>query len=241
MNTGVGDALDLSWKLAGTLTGWGGEALLDSYEAERRPVGLRNREASAWAAENVMIWRKLVQPGVPLDSEFTAAAAFHHNRMHVMRGVELGYSYAGSPVIATEPGGAEDWDTVVYSPSARPGARIPHMWLRDGRALQDVLGADWTLLDLRGGDPGSGSDLDPLIAAFDEGGASLDVVRLDAEEDLMKVYEASLLLLRPDLHVAWRGFSPPENAVRLTRLVTGHSTPAESPVEALVAVAGSAS
>ncbi len=240
MNTGVGDALDLSWKLAGMLTGWGGEALLHSYEAERRPVGLRNRQASAWAAENVMIWRKLVQPGVPLDSEFTAAAGFHQNRMHVMRGAELGYSYAGSPVIATEPGGAEDWDTVVYSPSARPGARIPHMWLRDGRAVQDVLGADWTLLDLRGGDAGSASDLDSLVAAFDEVGASLDVVRLD-EADLVKVYEASLLLLRPDLHVAWRGFAAPENAVRLTRLVTGYGTPAESSVEALVAVAGSAS
>ena len=49
MNTGVGDAIDLSWKLAATLQGWGGPGLLPSYEAERRPIGARNVEALATA------------------------------------------------------------------------------------------------------------------------------------------------------------------------------------------------
>ena len=70
--------------------------------------------------------------------------------MHGMVGIEAGYSYAGSPLIADEPGNVAEWETSRYVPHARPGVRIPHMWLKDGRALQDVLGDDYTLLDLRG-------------------------------------------------------------------------------------------
>jgi 2-polyprenyl-6-methoxyphenol hydroxylase-like FAD-dependent oxidoreductase len=59
MNMGVGDSIDLSWKLAGTIHGWGGPGLLDSYEPERRKVGARNVEASGWAAEGMFLWRAL--------------------------------------------------------------------------------------------------------------------------------------------------------------------------------------
>jgi 2-polyprenyl-6-methoxyphenol hydroxylase-like FAD-dependent oxidoreductase len=41
VNTGVGDAADLGWKLAAEVAGWGGANLLDSYQAERRPMALR--------------------------------------------------------------------------------------------------------------------------------------------------------------------------------------------------------
>src|SRR6185312_12554306 len=68
MNTGVGDAFDLSWKLAGTIQGWGGAGLLDGYEQERRPVGIRNVAAAGWAAEGVPIWRALVTPTVYEDT-----------------------------------------------------------------------------------------------------------------------------------------------------------------------------
>ena len=86
MNTGVGDAFDLSWKLAGVIAGWGGLALLDGYEQERRPVGLRNRDAAGWAAAGVPIWRRLIKPqvrddtpeGAALRAEIAASASMNH-------------------------------------------------------------------------------------------------------------------------------------------------------------------
>jgi 2-polyprenyl-6-methoxyphenol hydroxylase-like FAD-dependent oxidoreductase len=222
MNTGVGDAIDLAWKLAATLQGWGGPRLLESYEMERRPVALRNREASRWAAEGVVTWRRLQQSGLEPGPSLATAAAHHQNKMHIMRGVELGYSYSGSSIIASEGPGPATWDTVVYEPSARPGARIPHMWLRDGRALQDLLGPDWTLLDIRSADRRHAEPLlDGLAAALTQLGAPLRRLDLD-DEALVAVYGASLLLVRPDLHVAWRGDAPPADPVVLARLVTGH-------------------
>ena len=224
MNSGVGDAIDLSWKLAGTIHGWGGPALLDAYEIERRPVAERNSEASGWAAEGVMLWKQLVEPhveddtpeGRALRAEIADSARENHARMHGMVGAELSYTYAGSPLVATEQGGAETWEISSYTPHARPGVRIPHVWLQDGRALQDLLGMDYTLLDLCGD-----FDAGPLEVAFRERGAPLEVVRLD-EPRLREVYEASVLLLRPDLHVVWRGATAPEDPVALTALATGH-------------------
>jgi FAD binding domain len=223
MNTGVGDAFDLAWKLAGTIHGWGGPALLDAYEGERRPIGVRNVEATSWAAAGVPIWRALVKPemhddtpdGAALRQAVAASFDVNHRRMHGMVGVEAGYSYAGSPLIADEPGNVADWETSHYAPHARPGVRIPHMWLKDGRAMQDVLGDDYTLLDLRGD-----CDAGPLAAAFRALGAPLDVLHLN-EERVRTVYGAAVFLLRPDLHIVWRGDIPPADPVGLAALATG--------------------
>jgi len=227
MNTGIGDAVDLSWKLAGTIAGWGGPGLLESYERERRPIGLRNREASGWAAEGMGIWRKAVRPEIRDDTpegdavraEVAALAKVHHRRVHDMIGVEFGYSYAGSPLIAGAPHPAS-WDTVVYEPSTEPGVRLPHIWLKDGRAIQDLPGSGYTLLDLRGD-----ADSEPLEAEFSRIGAPLEVVRLD-DPHVRDVYGCSLLLLRPDLHIAWRGDEAPADAGWLAERVTGRQTKA---------------
>lgn len=137
--------------------------------------------------------------------------------MHDMRGVEFGYSYAGSPLISREPGNIPEWDTCKYMPHARPGVRIPHMWLKDGRALQDLLGDWYTLLDIEGH-----CATDALERAFREIGAPLNVLRLD-ESHLREVYGSSVLLLRPDLHIAWRGYGPPDDPTALAALATGNS------------------
>ena len=225
MNTGVGDAIDLSWKLAATVAGWGGSALLDSYETERRAVGLRNVEAAGWAAEGLGLWRAHVTPAVYEDGEAGARARatvgrqadLHHRRVHEMIGVEVGYSYAGSPLVAYEPGNEPRWDTTNYVPHTRPGVRIPHIWLHDGQAMQDVLGPDYTFVDLTGS-----FDSSALEAEFTRLGAPLVVVRSD-QPRVVQVYECSLLLVRPDLHIAWRGDTLADNAVEdLVRLVTGH-------------------
>jgi FAD binding domain len=212
MNTGLGDAIDLSWKLAATIQGWGGPGLLPSYEAERRPVGAHNVAASGWAAQGVGVWRALVTPqinepgaaGEKLREQVSASFLVNHGRMHGMRGAEFGYSYAGSAVIADEPGNLAQWDTNVYEPHARPGARLPHQWLRDGRAIQDLIGEGFTLLDLQG-DCVSES----LERAFRAIGAPLAVLRLD-EPEMRAVYGRTVLL------------APPADAVALARRVTGH-------------------
>jgi hypothetical protein len=221
MNTGVGDAFDLAWKLAGAIHGWGGPALLDGYERERRPIGRRNVDAAGWAAAGVPIWRALVRPeahdDTPAGAEVRArlAAVFdvEHRRMHGMVGVEAGYSYAGSPLIADEP--VAEWETSRYEPKALPGARIPHMWLSDGQALQDILGDDYTLLELKGD-----ADTAALEAAFRARGAPLSVIRRD-EPRVRGVYGASVFLLRPDLHIVWRGDGAPADAAGLAAIATG--------------------
>ena len=171
------------------------------------------------------IWRALVTPAVYESTpegeakrrELAASFDVNHRRMHGMVGVEAGYSYAGSPLIADEPGNVAEWETSRYVPHARPGVRIPHMWLKDGRALQDVLGNDYTLLDLRGD-----CDVGPLVAAFRSVGAPLEVLQLD-EERVRSVYGAAVFLLRPDLHIVWRGDRAPPDPAGLAALATGRN------------------
>jgi hypothetical protein len=78
-----------------------------------------------------------------------------------------------------------------------------------------VLGDDYTLLDLRGD-----CDAGLLVAAFRALGAPLDVLHLD-EARVRSVYGASVFLLRPDLHIAWRGDGPPPDPAGLAALATG--------------------
>ena len=224
MNTALGDAFDLSWKLAGVVRGWGGPALLDSYELERRPVGVHNVACSGWAASGVPIWQSLVKPnvlddtteGADLRHEIAKSFRVNHARMHGMRGAEFGYTYAGSAILDEE-STSESWDTNVYTPHTRPGARAPHMWLSDGRPLQDVVGNWYTLLYF-----GVGGDISGFEAAFRAVGAPLTVLQLD-EPHMRKLYDRSMFLLRPDMHVAWRGDKAPANVGKLVDRVTGRA------------------
>jgi 2-polyprenyl-6-methoxyphenol hydroxylase-like FAD-dependent oxidoreductase len=207
MNSGVGDAVDLGWKLAATLQGWGGPGLLASYEAERRPVGARNVAASRYASLGRRKWRALWR-----DLEQLAAVAeVEQRKSNEMIGAELGYRYAGSPIIADEAGGPED-DFRHYTPTTWPGARLPHVWLKGHVAVQDLVGDGFALL--RFGD----HDVTGLQRAMR---APLEVLDI-RDEHARQIYGRDLILLRPDLHVAWRGNRPPEDAARLAALVTGH-------------------
>lgn len=230
MNTGIGDAIDLTWKLEGTIKGWGGPELLNSYEAERRPVAQRNVEASGWAADGMNVWpsavtREVFEFGPAADAARERLAATfvrEQGRMHGMVGVETCYSYAGSTIVAHEPGNLPHWEINRIVPHGRPGIRIPHMWLKDGRAMQDVLGHDYILLDLTGT-----YDSAEMEAAFAKIGAPLEVVRLD-EPHVRETLNASVLLLRPDLHIAWRERGYPASIEDVVRVVTGHGPGFES-------------
>jgi 2-polyprenyl-6-methoxyphenol hydroxylase-like FAD-dependent oxidoreductase len=211
MNSGVGDAIDLAWKLAATLRGWGGPKLLASYETERRQVGERNVAASRYASLGRRKWRSLWRN---LD-ELVAVASVEQRKSNEMIGAELGYRYIGSPVICEEPGGPAD-DFREYRPTTWPGARLPHVWLEGHVALQDRIGTGFTLLRLGG----TGENASPLQQAFKALGAPFEV--LDIPDAIARdLYGLDLILLRPDLHVAWRGNRLREAPQDLARLAAG--------------------
>jgi len=204
MNSGVGDAIDLAWKLEGTLRGWGGPRLLASYETERRQIGGRNVAASRYASQGRRKWRSLWRN---LD-QLVEAAKVEQPKSNEMIGAELGYRYQDSPLIANEPGGPED-PLRKYEPTTWPGARLPHVWLEGHQAIQDRIGRGYTLLRL-GGSKATFS----MKAPFEV----LDIPDAVARE----LYGYDLILLRPDLHIAWRGNHMHPDPQRLADLVTGH-------------------
>ena len=225
MNTGVGDAIDLSWKLEATLQGWGGPKLLASYELERRQVGDRNVAASTFAARGRNKWRAMWRPnirdntpeGAKTRADLVAVAEYEQSKGNRMTGAELGYRYEGSPLIADEPGGPEH-DFMNYTPTTWPGARLPHVWLDNRRPLQDRISRiGYTLLCLGR----SQADTSGLTKAFKALHAPFQILTI-TDERPREIYGYDLLLLRPDMHIAWRGNAPPDDAEKLVRMVTGN-------------------
>lgn len=218
MNMGVADGVDLGWKLAGSIAGWGGPRLLDSYEVERRAV---HRQVIDEAVSNhANLANQLWRPGLEDDGQ-TGAEARASARISIEAvkrrefyglGVVLGYCYEHSPIIDYGGEHPTPSDPVDYVPSAAPGRRAPHAWLDDNLALYDLLGPDYTLLVL-----GSVSHDDLAAARADAAHLEfpLKIVTLEAPR-LRQLFEAPLILIRPDQHVAWRGRSwPGENLLRL--------------------------
>jgi 2-polyprenyl-6-methoxyphenol hydroxylase-like FAD-dependent oxidoreductase len=183
MNTGIADAVDLGWKLAATLRGFAGPGLLASYERERRPVGYRNRLASERHTNVRMKIAELYQRESEPDALARGIAALG-NAENESWGIEFGYRYDGV-----------EGDPVIYEPTTAPGARLPSVFLRDGSALYDKLGPWFTLLVFGNADPS------PLI---DAAPAPIETVIVD-DPTIAPIYEASMILVRPDTHVAWRG------------------------------------
>ena len=224
MNMGVGDAIDLSWKLHATLRGWGGPRLLASYEIERRQVGDRNVGASRYASLGRRKWRSQYRPnirdatpeGQATRDNLAAVANVEQRKTNEMIGAELGYRYVGSPVIWEEPGGPEHLFR-EYVPTTWPGARLPHVWLREGCSVHDVIGDGYTLLRL-GRTKVDTAGLERSMRAY---GAPLNVTTID-EPAPRDVYRFDLILLRPDLHVVWRGNAPPDDPTQLAAVATGH-------------------
>jgi 2-polyprenyl-6-methoxyphenol hydroxylase-like FAD-dependent oxidoreductase len=227
MNTGVGDVNDLAWKLHGTLAGWGGDQLLASYEIERRQLGDRNVAASGRANSGRREWRAAWRPEIrdqtPEGEKVRANVAEIANReqrkTNEILGIEAGYRYIDSPLIWPEPGEGPDANNPDYVPTTWPGFRLPHVWLEDGSAIHDHLGKGYVLLRL----DNDREDLSELLAAFEAIGAPLEVSAFD-DPHAVEVYEGyELFLLRPDLHIVWRGNAAPSDPAKLCAIATGHS------------------
>ncbi len=229
MNSGVGDVVDLAWKLQGTLAGWGGDNLLSSYEIERRQIGVRNVAASGRANAGRRKWRSAWRPQIrdktPEGAEIRANVAKIANKeqrkSNEILGIEAGYRYIDSPLIWPEPGDGPDPNNPDYVPTTWPGFRLPHVWLKDGSAIQDRLGKGYTLLRF----DNDRVDMSHLIAAFADTGAPFEVLAID-DTHAIEVYEGyELFLLRPDLHIVWRGNDAPEEHELLVAVATGNKPP----------------
>lgn len=219
MNTGVGDATDLAWKLAAALAGWGGPGLLRSYEVERRPIGLRSVRASGAAMRGRESWR-----AARTEAEMAARFDREQRKVTEILGIEAGYRYVDSPLVWPEAGEAPDPDSPRYAPTAWPGARLPHVWLDDGTALHDRLGDGFTLIRLGP----ARVDTAPLEAAFRAASTPLQVLDVPGAA-ARELYERDLVLVRPDLHVVWRGNLAPEDPALLLAVATGRDFTATRP------------
>lgn len=222
MNTGLGDAVDLGWKLAAAVSGWAGPSLLDSYEAERRPVALDN---VAQATSNFAKLRK-VPAGPEIADDTPAGAALRaaardvvlggdYEREYVQEGMVLGYAYDPSPIVCPDGTPRPPRDSRNYHPSARPGHLAPHAWLAPERSTLDIFGGGFVLLRF---DRAAGGE--SLVAAAGERGLPLAAHDI-ADPAAAELYERKLVLVRPDGHVAWRGDTAPENPAELIDTVRG--------------------
>ncbi len=219
MNTGMGDAVDLGWKLEAAVKGWAGPGLLASYETERRPVAQRN---VGEATDNIMrTTDQSLLRFIEDDSEQGAAARRQigadilHNRAKtfISDGIALGYRYE-SPIVVPD-GTPPPPDTIMeYQQTSRPGSRAPHAWLAENKSTIDLYGRGFVLLRFGGAAP----DPSGVVAAASRRAVPLEIVNI-ADPAIAALYERKLVLVRPDGHVAWRAdAAPPDPAAIIDRV-----------------------
>jgi 2-polyprenyl-6-methoxyphenol hydroxylase-like FAD-dependent oxidoreductase len=222
LNTGLGDARDLSWILQGLLQGWGGKGLIDAYNTERRPISLRNSSSSS---RNFQIWKdragrdKVLEDGPEADEQrrvlgekLAATVAQEFQAL----GIALGYNYTTSPLVVPDGSPAPPDDAEIYVQTARPGHRAPHDWLGDGKSTLDLFGNGFVLLCLGTDAPGD----QKLVEAARELGLPLELITI-TDPKVVSLYQTRLVLVRPDGMVAWRGQSLPDDVRDLLDRVRG--------------------
>lgn len=230
MNTGLLDIVNLSWKIAGMLQGWGGEHLLDSYEAEQHPVAVRNVTE---AGENLrrMLSPRVLRPDAdafdPGSPNFEKARKEYGDRYTEMMkrewfsvGIHLGYVYENSSIVVPDGTPAPVNQVSRYVPTARPGSRAPHVWLQPGQSTLDLFGRGFVLLRF-GAEP---VPAQALIDASARVGLPLNVVDIHHAE-AAKLYQNRLVLVRPDGSVAWRADVVPGDAQCIVDTARGAVSP----------------
>lgn len=216
LNSGLEDAVNLTWKLAAAIEGWGGDALLDSYDAERRPVFTETADQviNAWIAHD----RDFLAKHTPEDDPEAFEAAW---------GSEMAMSdtgptwfephYEGSPVV-DGPRGARCGVFGEYSVRARPGHTFASSTLSDGRRAFDVLGPGFTLFGFDGEED--------LSAEWQEAAATMGIplaVTCDSWEGERREYGSRLVLVRPDRFVAWVGHDTRADPLAVLEQVVGRT------------------
>lgn len=213
LGEGFGDVFNLGWKLAAVLRGVGGEALLESYDRERRPHNVRvaaHAKARAEQSERNIAAARAV--GFPADDDLGEDAAARRVQIGEILagqatpdwGVHFDERYEDSPVVAYEPGqheGEAEWNPAVYAPGGLPGHRSPNGRIDPyGSTLYDRIRSDVALIVLSE----DGSAVEPFVRAAEERTIDLEVIHLP-DPTARALYGAPFALVRPDHHVAWRG------------------------------------
>lgn len=224
MNAGIADAANLSWMIAAVLKRWAKPAILDAYEAERLPVIEQTSQLITEISQKVMMHRREISTEIERDDEVGQTARSRIGKaayeldvaQQCCGGLNFGYAYDKSPIIAHDGEAPPEYRMFEFTPSTVPGGRAPHLWLDNGRSLYDSLGPDYTLVRA---DPLE--DVSGLVDAATEAGMPLTVLDLDTPE-ARKAYPEKLVMVRPDQHVAWRGNRVPSTPAALVAQMTGH-------------------
>lgn len=240
MNAGVADAVSLSWRLAAALDGWGTDGLLDSYEVERAPIGESiAAQAVGWAIGSGSLMADAPGRIATLEAGTADGARARTELDEQLRrdtlsefecpGFQLGYVYRTSPVIAYDTLTPEPELMITgYVATSWPGSRLPHVWLGDGSSVYDRLGDGFTLVRVGPDAPAATA----LVTAMADAGVPLDPLHVDAACVGDAWDGATLVLVRPDQHVAWRARHEPTRAeaADVVAIVTGRVAARPAPV-----------
>jgi len=208
LNNGLDDVVNLGWKLAATLKGWGSEPLLASYSQERRPIFKETAE-------------DFIEAGIRHDREFLRRYSPERDPVGFVRAWQehtnasapnvLTYEphYEGSPIVCGPPGGVSS-ARGSHTFKARAGHHLPPQLLSSGRNVFAELGNELTLLAFDGEDATAAT----FARAAQALQLPLKIVR-DSYDQGRRAYEAKLILVRPDRYIAWAGDAPPVDAASL--------------------------
>lgn len=227
MNAGIADAMNLSWQLAARLQGWGGDWVLDGYQSERQPI---TEQVSQFAMNHSLALqarREAIPDNIESDDAQGAAARESFGQalydlnvqQYCCGGLNFGYYYEGSHLIAYDGEAAPAYGMASFTPSTVPGCRLPHVWLGDGSSLYDRLGDGFTLIRSN-----PLLDVTPLLDAAASRGVPLALLDVPAR-DVAGHHDRALLLVRPDQHVAWRGDAVPADPFGLMDRIRGARAP----------------
>jgi 2-polyprenyl-6-methoxyphenol hydroxylase-like FAD-dependent oxidoreductase len=226
MNAGIADATNLAWLLDAAIKGWADASILNAYEAERHPITEQVSHFVMNHAQKMIKARRAVPHNIEaMDAEGEAARiatgseAYDLNvQQFCCEGLNFGYYYEGSPIIAHEDEPAPAYSMGSFTPSTIPGCRAPHFWLANGQSLYDLFGKGYSLLRFD-----ASANIDALLDAAQIQNMPVTVVDLAGEPNIPKAYQHKLVLCRTDQHVVWRGDNLPASMSPFSALLRGIS------------------
>ena len=213
MHTGLEEVVNLGWKFAAMIKGWGGPGLIASYESERLPIARRNVELATRSFRAIAAIPGL---GEVDATDWRATPSW----LSIAEHLKIQICYEGSPICVPDGTPAADPEPTRFIPSTRPGARAPHAWLPDGSSTLDLFGDRFTLLRLGDRPPDAG----PLAQAAKAHRVPLREIAI-ADPAVAALYERKLVLVRPDGHVAWRGDALPDDPAGIVERMRGAAAP----------------
>jgi 2-polyprenyl-6-methoxyphenol hydroxylase-like FAD-dependent oxidoreductase len=223
MNAGIADAENLAWLLAAHLKGWASDAILDAYEAERLPITAQVSHFAMSHAHAMFEQRSAVPDDIEASGhrgdelrEALGKAAYELNvQQYCCAGLNFGYFYANSPIIAYDGATAPEYTMGSFTPSTVPGARLPHFWLSGGDSIYDKLGPYYTLVR-----SDRNMDVTPLLKSAVAHSVPLMLLDIDGEPSEL---DRKLIIVRSDRHVAWRSNTLPKNSFGLLKTLTARA------------------